>query len=284
MFEALKNTIDNEITTVILEDSIEPSTVGDILKQMLDETAVLVEPINNQNYFSGSGIPSSGVGENLDLYYRLQNPVDIYRKEAGAWVLKVSIPLGFTFADGPLIGLRTTFFVNYIAVTYGQWSIDGILYSKSTRTEFTITPADPLLERTDIIYASNSDDSISYLAGTPGFDPVLPANSVLIDTLYVPPVVSGQSPYLLLGNVLGEVAIDKTVLSFTEADLETDGDLFYLPVDTSKTIIEAKYKKTGETKTYRIAATSIEEDTAWTPNKRIYFDNNSAQTITITTI
>jgi hypothetical protein len=88
---------------------------------------------------------------------------------------------------------------------------------------------------------------------------------------------------------IGSISVGTT--EYTEADLETvnpgdpvEDQIHYLPLDTISKVAEIKYKITGETKTHRLGLNSVEEDSDWTPAKRIYFPSNSPQTITITTI
>lgn len=282
MFEDYKNQIDVDITTVTTADSIEPVTVGEGFTTLVDLLAPFIESINNQTYYSGASIPSSLIGVDLDLYARTQNPLEIYRKESGAWVLKWSIPLTVTFPDGNFT-VKTTLNADVITAFAGFWFISNNQYSTLTQTQYNISSAHATLETQDLIYADTNDE-ILFLAGTPGLgQPTLPADCVLIDVVMIPSVASGADPYLLLGNVIGSTEVEKTISTYSEGDLVDDSGLYYLPVSSSSNILEIKYKVTAETKTYYMGLTSIEEDTAWT-TKRIYFPSNSPQTITITTI
>lgn len=226
MFEDYKNQIDTDITTKTAANSIEPVVVGNGYTDLVNLLTPYIESINNQTYYEGSGVPSDLLGEDLDLYARTQNPIVIYRKEAGTWVVKWTIPLGFTFSDGPIVGLRCSLSGSALTVTAGQWSVGGTLYTKLTQTGFTISTAHATLETQDIVYASNGDDQVLFLAGTPGLgQPTLPANSVLIEIAVIPSVASGASPYLVYGNTLGvdtsNIVSNSTETYLSASDLNT---------------------------------------------------------------
>ena len=283
MFEDYKNQINTDITTKTADNSIEPVTVGNGFTDLVDLLEDPIESINNQGYSSGTSIPSDLIGADLDLYYRLQDPVVIYRKESGSWVEKVSIPLAtLTFPDGNFT-VKTTLNAGVLTAFPGFWFISNNKYNTTTQTQFNISTADDTLETQDLIYADTNDD-ILFLAGTPGLgQPALPANCVLIDIVIIPSVANGSDPYLTFGNVIGSTEVEKVSTSYTQADLVLDGGLYYLPVSLTSTVIEIKYKDDASTKTNFLGLNAIEQDTAWA-TKRIYFTDNNAKTITITTI
>lgn len=283
MFEAYKAQIDADITTKTAANSIEPVVVGEGYKDLVDLLAPFIESINDQVYFQGSSVPSDLLGDDLDLYARTQDPLIIYRKESGAWVVKWTIPLSsLTFPDGNFT-VKTSLNAGVLTAFAGVWFISNNQYNTAVQTQFNISAANATLETQDLIYA-DTNSAILFLAGTPGLgQPSLPANCVLIDVVIIPSVASGADPYLRFGNVIGSTELEKTITGFTEANLTPDAGQYYLtPPDGI--VLEVKHKITGETKTYRRGVEAVEEDTAWTPNRRIYFASNSPQTITITTI
>lgn len=197
-----KTQIDNDISTQSLPNSIPPDVVGSGYTDLADLLAPYINAINNEAILSGSTVPSSGTGNDLDLYYRVQSSFfELYRKESGAWVLKISVPFGITLPDGPAT-LRTFISGTTASVTKGGWFISNTVYNKATQTNFTVPAADATFYRTDLIYADTSNQ-ILYLTGTPSLtpvDPTLPANTIAVDYVIVPSVASGFDPYLRFGS------------------------------------------------------------------------------------
>lgn len=197
-----KTQIDNDISTQSLPNSIPPDVVGSGYTDLADLLAPYINAINNEAILSGSTVPSSGIGNDLDLYYRTQSSFfELYRKESGAWVLKVSVPFGITLPDGPAT-LRTFINGSTASVTKGGWFISNAVYNKLTQTNFSVPAADATFYRTDLIYADTSNN-ILYSTGTPSLtpvDPTLPANTIAVDYVIVPSVASGFDPYLRFGS------------------------------------------------------------------------------------
>lgn len=197
-----KTQIDNDISTQSLPNSIQPDVVGSGYTDLADLLAPYINSINNEAILTGSGVPSALTGNDLDLYYRLQSSFfELYRKEAGAWVLKVTVPFGVTLPDGPAT-LRSFIAGTTASITKGGWFISNQVYNKATQTNFSVPAADATFYRTDLIYA-NTSNQILYLTGTPSLtptDPALPANTIAVDYVIVPSVASGFDPYLRFGS------------------------------------------------------------------------------------
>lgn len=197
-----KAQIDNDISTQSLPNSIPPDVVGSGYTDLADLLAPYINSINNNAILSGVGVPSALIGNDLDVYYNTQPTYfELYRKESGAWVLKVTVPFGINLPDGPAT-LRTFIDGTTASVTKGGWFINNAVYNKLTQTIFTVPAADATFSRTDLIYADTSNQ-ILYLTGTPSLtpvDPTLPANTIAVDYVLVPSVASGFDPYLRFGS------------------------------------------------------------------------------------
>lgn len=182
-------------------NSIDPTTVGDIGIDLANLLLPYIEKSNNQTIFSGNTLPTTLLGADLDLYYYKQPSFfEIYRKEAGVWVLKVNVPFGLQLPDGNLT-VRTSISGFIVTATKGGWIISNVVYQKATQTQLTVNAADLNFGRIDLIYADTSNNII-YLAGVAQSIPVAPAqpaNTALIDQVIVPSQSSGNTPYLLFG-------------------------------------------------------------------------------------
>lgn len=211
---AYKAQIDNDISTQSLPNSIPPDVVGSGYTDLADLLAPYINSINNQGITSGSGVPSALSGNELDLYYRVQpSSFELYRKESGAWVLKVAVPFGIVLPDGPAT-LRTTIASTTVTVTPGGWFISNVVYNKATQTLFSVPAADLNFYRNDLIYADTSNQ-ILYLTGTPSLTPVtptLPANTIMVDTVIAPSVSADADPYLLFGGG-SSVSVEDAILN-----------------------------------------------------------------------
>lgn len=193
--------IDNDISTQTGANTIPPEVVGAGYTDLANLLEPYINAINNQAILSGSTVPSSLIGADLDLYYRSQPTYfELYRKEAGTWVLKVNVPFSVTLPEGNLTVQTSIDGLNVIA-TKGGWVIANTVYSKATQTGITVAAADLNFYRHDIIYADTLNN-IQYLQGTASASPVtpsLPADTILIDEVVVPASSSGFEPYLLYG-------------------------------------------------------------------------------------
>lgn len=204
---AYKASVDTKITTKDQPNTIPPDVVGDAFNDLAD----LLEQYygNNFNVLSGTGVPNNADGADIDLYFRNNNPIEVYQKEGGIWVLKATLDLGIVFPDGPLIGLQTAISGFDVMVTSGGWTINNVIYRKDIATGFTLSPADLNFGRYDLIYADTNND-ILIEEGTPSSTPAIPtlsSNTVMVDVAFIPASSSGQSPYLLYGNNTGAAAV-----------------------------------------------------------------------------
>lgn len=232
---AFKAATDTNITTKDTPNSIPPDVVGDALNDLAD----LLETYYGVtfNVLTGTGVPNDADGADSDLYFRNNNPLEIYQKEAGAWgAPKATIDLGIVFPDGPLIGLLTRLSGMVVTVTAGGWTINNVIYRKATETQFTLGAADANFGRYDLIYADENDD-VLILAGTAASTPAiptLPADCIMIDVAFIPAASSGNPAYLLYGTNSNTDAAGKYVISKTEADLvATGGGNWYLELTDS---------------------------------------------------
>jgi len=181
-------------------------------------------------------------------------------------------------------GAETTVDGTTVTVAPAVWRIPPGVYATVANTEFTgIANSSSDNQRYVAFYGTTvntitkvegDEDTIAVLPDTPDNTALL--SYVLVGDAGIEEIAQSLAGYVLKSELL-------TPLVYTEADLVADGDLFYLPYPGIKKIIEIKYKNTGETKTYRLGLDTIEEDESWA-TKRIYFTDNSAKTITITTI
>lgn len=192
--------INAAITTQTAPNTIPPEEVGGGYTDLANLLEPYINAINNQSLLFGTAVPSSGLGTDLDLYFRQGNPIMIYRKTAGSWILQGSLPLGFTLPDGNLT-VQTSIADFTASASAGGWVISGTVYNSTTQTQLTLDAADVNYYRHDNLYATTAG-TILYQAGTATASPVaptLPANTILIDTAIVPSVSSGFAPYLQNG-------------------------------------------------------------------------------------
>lgn len=178
-------------------NSLDPSTIADLGIDLAD---ILIDELPKQNRFGITASNADPVGGNdTDLHYKaILNGIEIYRNIVGVWTLMGTIPLGLSYPNGILIGLRTSIQNNIVTVTSGTWSISNIRYTKATQTQFTLAPKDASFDRWDLIYAGTNND-VLIITGTPTLvpdKPVLPANTIEVDYAYIPAV---GDPYLLSG-------------------------------------------------------------------------------------
>jgi len=82
--------------------------------------------------------------------------------------------IGAPAADGILTGLALTITGSILSVAVGTWRIDGMVYQTTTNTSITLTTADPVNNRIDLIYA-NTSNAILVLEGSASANPVKPS-------------------------------------------------------------------------------------------------------------
>lgn len=214
---AFKAANDINITTKGTPNSIPPYVVGGEFNSLAD----LLQKWYGQvfNVLSGAGVPDNSLGGDTDLYFRDNNPITIYQKAGGVWVLKATLNLGISFPNGPIIGLQTAINGFSVTVTAGGWVITNVIYRKDTATALTLTAANLNFGRYDLIYADTAGAillSTGVAASTPVI-PTLPANTVMVDVAFIPASSSGQSPYLLYGNNTGSSSVPLLVTGTFDA-------------------------------------------------------------------
>lgn len=217
--------IDNDISTQTGANTIPPEVVGAGYTDLSNLLEPYINRINNQAILSGSSVPSSLTGSDLDLYYRSQPTFfELYRKESGTWVLKVTINFSVTLPEGNLTVATSIDGFNALA-SKGGWVIANNVYQKATQTGILVDPADLNFYRHDIIYG-NTSNQILYLQGTAAASPVaptLPVNTILIDEIVVPSSSSGFDPYLLFGGSgVNNISIDDVILNQDGFDQPAD--------------------------------------------------------------
>lgn len=131
--------------------------------------------------------------------------------------------------DGIITGLSLSVSGSTVSVAAGQWRIAGVVYQTISITNLTLSAADPVNDRIDLIYADNIG-SIAVATGTASSNPVKPslaAGSVEIGFALVTP--SGNS-------TTGAPAADYV----TEAEFaDTIGDKTTLVTDDKNNLVEA---------------------------------------------
>lgn len=224
---AFNAAINTDISTQTTPNSIPPEVVGAGYTDLADLLEPYINAINNQALLFGTGVPSDLVGQDLDLYFQQTNPINLYRKLSGSWVLQGSLPIDFTLPEGNL-SVMTSITGFTVTASRGGWVINNTVYQKATQTLITVTGADANLDRYDLIYADELNQ-ILYLQGTASVSPVvpsLPADTTMIDTVIVPSVASNNTPYLVFGGG-GNTQIEDAILNQTDvaqvANFRIDG-------------------------------------------------------------
>lgn len=265
----------------VATDSIDPTDVAALGIELAELLLPILNTINDFAITGGTLPPDNGNGVDLDLYIQGGATLNFWRKRNGAWIQVASVPLGIQIVDGN-ITLRASVNDMIVTVSAGTWGINNIIYSKATQTQLTLTAADLNFNRIDTIVADNTS-SIYLLDGIASSNPnpaALPANSIVVDYVYVPASSSGDLPYISDSN---SPVSGVSALTFTQANLVYVYDQNYslsfnIPDGKSIASIETK----AGTKTKYIDISQAVTDTANSPNTIIEgFDNNAAQTITI---
>lgn len=262
-------------------DSIDPTDVASLGIELAELLLPILNTINDFAITGGTVPPDNSNGIDLDLYIQGGTSLIFWRKRNGTWIQEASVPLGIQIVDGN-ISLRASVNEMIVTVSAGSWGINNIIYSKATQTQLTITAADLNFNRIDTIVADNTS-AIYLLNGVASSNPTpaaLPANSIVVDYVYVPSSSSGDLPYISDSNY---PPVGTTSLTFTQANLvevyEGNYSLsFAIPDGKSIASIETK----AGTITRYIGVSQAVTDTANSPNTIISgFDNNATQTITI---
>ena len=237
LFNAYMAVINPSVIEKVDTDSIDPVDVGGIALG-LQAFIPLWKTINLQDITQDDPAPIDADGADGDDYWQnLINGFKIWRKENGAWVVKITINNSLNVPDGVVSGLRSFISGNVVTVESGGWVIANVIYRKDTQTQFTLSAANANWGRYDLIYADDSN-AVLLLEGTASASPViptLPADSILVDVAFIPSVASGNSPYLLYGNDTDAntdiyftdnsqtgIVCDKTAGTITLADIATN--------------------------------------------------------------
>lgn len=276
-----KAQVNNEVSTQVDPNSIPPEAVGGIGIDLADILLPYLLKINKLRFTGGTVFPTGGDPD--DVYFRsLLNKIDIYRNVNGIWQLGGSIPLGISYPDGILIGLRTSIQDYIVTVSPGTWAINNTTYSKTTQTQLTISPKDLNYGRWDLIYADNANqvNLITGVASTTPVKPELPANSILVDYVYVPYI---GLPFLLSGSMNADLpnGLQKTALLVDDGSISINWQEDIVPNGTM-TYVEKHGADIASIKGYYDSEGTVYN---YTPNYT-YTKNpdNSINIVTITEI
>lgn len=209
------------------ENSVDTGDVGNVGIVLANLLTDFIANINNFVFYTGTGVPADALGNENDVYVRTNGGVSlaIWRKDTTTWNLQATIPLGVSYPDGILVGLRTQIDTDALAVTIasGAWSISNATYQKATQTVLNYDPQPLGVNRIDTIYADTSN-AINIIAGATSATPVkptLPANTIEVDSIYVPADGTGL-PYLFSGGDSGSSGLTKTVINKLGSDVVSD--------------------------------------------------------------
>jgi len=214
---AYKAQVNNDVSTQSDPNSIAPDVVGSIGTDLADIILPELLKINNFKATGGTAIPVGG--QPKDIYYKSNlNEIQIWRNVNGAWEQSGTIPLGISYPDGIILGLRTSISAYVVTISAGNWAIANAGYSKANQTQLTLNPRDVNFGRWDLIYA-NTANQILLSTGVPSnipLKPALPANAIIVDYAYIPPT---GSPFLLSGSVsAANISLGKTTLSVPDGE------------------------------------------------------------------
>lgn len=244
-FDATKTSRNDAVNTDIVGkdtvNSIDPADVGNNIIENLEALTPYINAINAFTFYSGTANPNDANGVEGDIYQQTNggSSITIWRKTTTNWVVQDVLPLGITFQNGIITGLRTQLFLDTLSVnvTSGSWAIGNIIYSKAIPT--TINYDAPVVgsDRIDTIYADTNGD-ILYLSGAPSGSPskpALPANTIEVDSIYVPASGTG-SAYLFSAGTANDYPNPISDVIKTNDDVDIDGFINY-ELPTGKTII-----------------------------------------------
>lgn len=254
--QAYKVQVNADISTQTDPDSITPDLVGSIGVDLADILLGELPKINNFDVKAGAAIPTGG--QDTFMYFRgTLSGIEIYRKIGAIWTLLGTIPLGITYPDGILSGLRTSLASNIVTVTPGSWAISNVKYNKNTQTQFTLAAKDVNFDRWDLIYA-NKLNQILILTGIATLIPVkptIPVDCLEVDYVYIPAI---GSPYLLAG----QVVISTTPEPLEALAVNQVADIFTLVWDVAKVNQYGKYGRflVEQNNTYQQVPITINKD------------------------
>lgn len=247
----------NQVTTVVIQEtqinSLDPDKIGSIGTDLAEILLGFLPTLSSAQINGGTALPNGGADG--DLYFRSNGGnVTIYRNVDGTWGPLGSFPIGFTLADGKMVGLNVYIKDNIVTVTAGQWVVNGSPYDKAVQTQFNIPTAHNTLQRQDLIYAGAADDAIGYVIGTPGMgQPNTPANSIIVDVIIVPALSTLAKPYFVFNSFGVESTVSALTPEFikslpiydTVAALEASNLVDYAPYRTSSGFLKYKAPEIG---------------------------------------
>lgn len=217
--------VNNDVVGKIDVNSVDTADVGNVGINLGNILTPFIGAINNFVFYTGTANPDSTLGIENDVYAQTNGGTSLvlWRKNTTSWVVQSTIPLGISYQDGIIIGLRTQIDLDTrsVSVSSGNWAINNIIYSKGTPTFITYNVPETGSNRIDTIYA-NTSNQILYLAGAPSATPVkptLPADTIEVDSIYVPASGTG-SAYLFTQGTSNNVS---TTIR-TEIPITADGD------------------------------------------------------------
>lgn len=230
---AFITSVQQRVTGKSTVNSIDQVDVGGSITDLATLLLPIINDINGFNILTGTIPPTSGQGNNSDLYFQGGNSIVIYRKENGIWITKGTISLGINIVDGN-ISVQSSVNGMVFTSSSGQWGINNVIYTKATQTQFTVPTQHATLNRIDAVFANNvGSGTLSYQTGTASntpTEPTPPANSIVISYIYVPSLASGVLPYIANTNSCGNGANAKTTITGTQADIEAFGSFGRLSV------------------------------------------------------
>ena len=206
-------------------NSIEPADVGDMGVAILNLLKPFIGNINAFAIFTGTPNPLDTLGAENDIYFQTNGGVSIvvWRKTTTSWEVQATVPLGVSYQDGIIIGLRTQLFLETLSVnvTSGSWAINNVIYSKGTPTILNYNTPAIGSDRIDTIYATTAG-TILYIAGAPSGTPVkpnLPANTIEVDSIYVPASGTGDA-YMFSSGTGVDLSLYATIVYVDTLDSE----------------------------------------------------------------
>lgn len=210
-------------------DSVDTADVGNIGLTLAAGLEPFIDAINAFVFWEGTADPNTlpDFGTENDVYEQTNGGTSItkWRKTTTTWAVQSVLPLGIAYNDGIIIGLRTQIDVTAqsVMVTSGNWAINNTIYNKATQTFITYDTPVVGSDRIDTIY-SDTLGQILYLAGAPSgspVKPVLPANTIEVDSIYVPALGTGNA-YLFSAGSASNIT-EAATMTATDADLISDG-------------------------------------------------------------
>lgn len=221
-------TVNTDVVGQTTPNSVDTADVGNIGIDLADGLEPFIDKINAFVFFTGTSVPSDLDGDENDVYVQTNGGVSlvIWRKTTTTWAVQATVPLGISYQDGIIIGLRTQIDVpaNSVSVTAGNWAINNVIYSKSIPTFLTYDAPEVGSDRIDTIYA-NTSGQILLETGAPSgspVKPVLPVDTIEVDSIYVPASGTGDA-YLFSAGLAGSVpSIIKTFIEGDQDDVTLD--------------------------------------------------------------